>query len=298
MSSLFCKILSQPLVHFILIATLLLVFASAKNGLWRDRSNELVITRATLAEFIQARQGMFSSDSAEKTLAMLDEAAYKALLEDVVREEVLFREAKNLGMPESDYVIRRRLVQKVEYLARGFGSNIDEPDEAMLQAWFDTNKERYREPQRFSFSHVFINQDDPGAELRAYALLDKLNRESAGFADAVALGDRFIYHSHYLEREAEFITSHFGNEFTSALLDYEADSLRWIGPLRSRYGFHLLKLSAVHSGGVPELQEIHNRVYRDVLEDKISAGAELFVDELVNSYKISAPEHNDLLKEE
>lgn len=288
------KVLSQPLVHFIFIAALLFGAVGVQDKFQGERANELVITEAMLVEYLQARRGMFTADSAENVLANMSEDSYRDLVDAFVREEVLYREAQMLGMQESDYVIRRRLVQKVEYLARGFGSGDDEISEAELQDYFDSHQQRYRESQRFTFSHVFIDKDNSASELRANTLLEKINREQLGFPDALELGDRFIYHSHYVERDDDFITSHFGDAFINALRKYPADTVHWVGPLRSRYGLHLVKLLAVQPGGVPELQEVRNYVYRDALEDRISANAEQFIDELVNRYTISAPSRNEL----
>jgi hypothetical protein len=43
----------------------------------------------------------------------------QSLLDDYVREEVLVREAIAMGLDRDDDIVRRRLVQKMEFLAQG-----------------------------------------------------------------------------------------------------------------------------------------------------------------------------------
>ena len=52
------------------------------------------------------------------------------LVDDYIRDEVLFREALALNLDNNDQLIRRRLIQKMEYLSQGFYDDIPVPTEA------------------------------------------------------------------------------------------------------------------------------------------------------------------------
>ena len=76
------------------------------------------------------------------------------LVEDFVREEVLYREALALGLDLADLVVRRRLVQKMEVLALADSAPIGD---AAVTDYFLAHREDYRLPETISFTHVFFS---------------------------------------------------------------------------------------------------------------------------------------------
>ena len=58
----------------------------------------------------------------------------KGLIDDHVKEEILSREAIKLGLDQNDTIIRRRLRQKMEFLAEDFAATA-EPTDAELEAY-------------------------------------------------------------------------------------------------------------------------------------------------------------------
>ena len=70
-----------------------------------------------------------------------DRAQMQSLVDDFVREEVLYREALASDLDKDDTIIRRHLAQKVEFLAQGV-SAAEEPSEAELQQFFDRHRDR------------------------------------------------------------------------------------------------------------------------------------------------------------
>ena len=65
------------------------------------------------------------------------------LVEDFVREEVLYREALVLGLDLADLVVRRRLVQKMEVLAFAGSAPLGNPG---VMGYFLAHREDYRVP--------------------------------------------------------------------------------------------------------------------------------------------------------
>ena len=97
----------------------------------------------------------------EKFALLLDQLSPKqteSLLEEFIREEVLFREAKSLNLGEEDYIIRQRMVQKVEYLLRA----AEIKGSVQPEEFYSLNKERYLIPRKITFTHIFFGKEERG----------------------------------------------------------------------------------------------------------------------------------------
>jgi len=101
------------------------------------------------------------------------------LLDNKVREEVLYREALALGLDKEDVIVKRRLAQKMEFLSEDVSAIRDSgPDE--LKAWFEKNQQRFALPGRVSFRHLYFSFDrrDDRAREAAARSLEQLARLS------------------------------------------------------------------------------------------------------------------------
>ena len=101
-----------------------------------------------------------------------------------MREEVLYREALKLGLDRNDTVVRRRLQQKMEFVGDELAAG--EPDEAGLQAYLAAHRDRFREPERWSFRQVLVASEADDGTSRAEAILASLRD---GDADPTTAGD-------------------------------------------------------------------------------------------------------------
>eukprot|EP00163_Fabomonas_tropica_P028011 TRINITY_DN5582_c0_g1_i1.p2 TRINITY_DN5582_c0_g1~~TRINITY_DN5582_c0_g1_i1.p2 ORF type:complete len:222 (-),score=32.45 TRINITY_DN5582_c0_g1_i1:749-1414(-) len=217
----------------------------------------------------------------------MDDEQRDKLIRKYVREEALFREAKNLGMIESDYIVRRRSVQKLEFIAQGIAEPVRDVTEQDLEAYFDSHQSDYYEDPFYSFTHVFVQAGDNGVSSeRAKALLQQLNAEHIGFSEALPFGDRFLYHRNYVERTPDFISSHFGEGFTGELTLLARDDSRWQGPIASEHGLHLIRISDYRAGGVPPLADIRARVEKDFLRWQQVKNQEVAIQQIVEQYDV------------
>ena len=182
------RLLKEPLFHFLAAGLGLFVLFGLVN---RDEADDdpmvIVVDRDELLTFVQYRIKAFNPELAEKKLASMSEEELQRFIDDYVREEVLHREALALGLDEGDYVIRRRLVQKLEYITEGFAEGSAALDDAAVQRYFDANKSDYYVEPYVTFTHGFFETEDrPRGEVRALAdtALIKLNRVSVPLSDA------------------------------------------------------------------------------------------------------------------
>jgi hypothetical protein len=282
--------LKEPLVHFLAAGLGLFVLFGIVN---RDRPdadpNVVIVDQDALLTFVQYRIKAFNPSLAEEKLNSLSDDELRRLIDDYVREEVLHREALQLGLGEDDYVIRRRLVQKLEFITEGFAEAGAGVDQAALRRHFDANKGDYYVEPFVTFTHVFFETEDRPRE-QAYALatkkLTELNRKGVTFADAPQHGDRFLYHVNYVERTPELVASHFGVPMAKALFELEPNDLIWRGPFDSPYGVHLVMLTTSEPGRDPELSELEERVREDARRAMIREETEAAIADIVGTYDV------------
>ncbi len=281
------KLLKDPLLHFTLVgAALFAVYEMTGSADEQLNANTIVVDREALLTFIQYRSKAFNSEQANLRLDQMPAQERDQLVRDFVREEALFREAQALGMSDDDYIIRRRSVQKLEFIAQGVAEQVVSVDAAQAEAWFNQHRQDYYEEPSYTFTHVFIKDRGENALAQATALLEQLEQEQIGFSDATRFGDRFLYHRNYVERTPDFISSHFGESFKQALSNLKPDSAHWQGPVASSHGQHLVMLSESRPGRVPEFAEIQTRVEQDFRRWQEQQKQELAIQQIVEQYDV------------
>lgn len=283
--------LRDPL--FVFLMTGVVVYALYATADRQPDEKIIHVGEADLLEYVQFRSRRFDRSFADEYLDGLSAAERQQLIEAYVREEALVREARALSLDNNDYVIRRRLVQKLEFIARGFEAVEPTPSTADLERFYAARRGEYFVEHAVSFAHVYYSAERHG-DSRALALaqskLGELNSKVVPFHQASAHGDSFFYHVSYIDRTMKEIDSHFGGEFVQqlALLKPAKDS--WQGPFESRHGHHLVLLTGATEGRVPPLEEVRDLVVGDYLRDVIKRRADSALDKVVTSYEVKMDE--------
>lgn len=283
--------LKEPLVHFLAAGIGLFVLFGIVNrdDASNDDPNVVIVDEDALLTFVQYRIKAFNPELAKQKLNALRDEELDRLIEDYVREEVLHREALALGLDEDDYVIRRRLVQKHEFITEGFAEASVESDDGAVQRYFDGHQADYYVEPFVTFAHVFFETEDQPVEQargKAERKLVELNRESTPFSDAPKHGDRFLYHVNYVERTPDYVASHFGVPMAKAIFELEPNDLAWRGPFESPYGVHLVLLTTNEAGRHPELAEVEGRVREDWRRAAIRKKTEEAIADIVEAYDV------------
>jgi len=86
-------------------------------------------------------------------------------VEQKVRSEVLYREALALGLDKNDEIVKRRMAQKMQFLAEDVAA-AQEPTTADLKAWYSTQTDKFAMPKRVSFRHLYFSPDRRGDSWR------------------------------------------------------------------------------------------------------------------------------------
>jgi hypothetical protein len=191
----------------------------------------------------------------------------QGLLDRYVREEIYLREALALGLDRDDEIVRRRIVQKYEFLQTDLAL-ADAPTDDELQHWFEQHRERYLAPARIAFSHVYFSTDRDGeqvAKARAVKVFEKLRTMQV--ARAPDLGDAFPGPSDLGALSKTETARLFGESELSENL-FVLPSGQWSGPYRSGYGWHLVQVTGRWPAELPPLANIRDRVLADFQDEQ------------------------------
>lgn len=205
------------------------------------------------------------------------------LIEDWVRQEILYREGIALGMGRNDEVIRRRVVQKMTFFVEALVDT--SPSDSELQAWLDANLERYRSDARYTLRQVFIDPVQHGDGLNA--MLTELRVEleqSKGGAVGVRLGDSSLLPANVTDKTSTDIERIFGREFARSLAGLASGELH--GPVRSTYGLHFVWIDAVTPMRYARLEDVRDALARDLIADRTRNAADIFYEQLRNTYSV------------
>jgi peptidyl-prolyl cis-trans isomerase C len=265
-----------PLAVFLLLG--LGVFALDR---WRDDGGAAAQTIEVTPEQLAGIQARWSAQwdrpPTEQELA--------GLVDDAVKEEVLYREALRLGLDRDDTIVRRRLAQKMTFMLED-GAAVLSPTDAEVEAYHAARRERYLEPRRTTFVHVFLSDDrraDPVGD--AGELLGALERGDG--ERWRQLGDPFMLLREYAERSDQEIGELFGGPFADALADLPPHT--WRGPIRSAYGTHLVRVVARTEPRTPPLDEVRAQVVEDLVADRRREQNDMAFEELRARYDVRMP---------
>jgi hypothetical protein len=185
-----------------------------------------------------------------------DAAQLRALAEQEAMQRILAREATALGLDREDEIIERRLAQKMDFLLADL-AELGEPTREDLAAWYAANAARFTLPPRASFRHLYFSPDargDAGARAAAAALLPEVADRPIDAPDLAGRADRFMFQDFYGGRTPEEVAKEFGPGFATGLFALAPGA--WSGPLRSGYGWHLVRIDVLEPARVPGLEEI------------------------------------------
>jgi peptidyl-prolyl cis-trans isomerase C len=273
----------EPLLHFLLIGLVLfIVYDRLHPGPEnKSESNRIVLTPE---DFAQLGVTWLAQGRAPPTPAQM-----QSLVELKVREEVLYREALALGLDKDDTIVKRRLAQKMEFLAEGASIDID-PKADTLRAWFKDNAQRFSLPPRVSFRHVYFSPDQRGERAwEAAANATKQLEEKPGdWKDAAALGDPFMDRDYYGDRSAEDMAKLFGSNFAQAVTGLKPG--QWQGPVESGYGWHVVFVDTSVPSRVPAFEEIEPEIKAEWIEEQRAQAKRKAYEAMRARYQVVTPE--------
>ena len=278
--------LREPLLHFLAAgAAIFLLYRLVGGG--EEGPREIVVSEAQIEALADgfARTWMRPPTATE----------IRGLVDDYVREEVYYREAMTLGLDRDDTVIRRRLRQKMEFVSDDVAS-MHEPTDAELQAYLDKNSAAFVDPPVLSFEQRLFSSDRRGEAALGDARR-ALGQLTAGkTAPAATVGDPSLLPPGMTNATPRDIANTFGEAFAAEVEDAPLE--RWLGPVQSPFGVHVVRLSSRTAGRLPPLAEIRPVVLREWQASRQEEVNEAFYRGLLDKYDVRIEgELGDLLRQ-
>lgn len=242
---------SEPLLRFCAIGVAVFILHAVFQPAGTAPDGTVIISQAR----IDAWRGQFRQGNGRAP----DEAEVQGQIDQWIDEEVLYQQALALGLHRNDSIVRRQLIQKMDFVIEG-ASPLPEATDDELQAWLDTNAERYGHPPTVTLEQVFLSRGRHGNQLPDVAE-QTLASLRARPDDFVGIGDSFIAAQRIGPATALELRRDFGKKFVDACSALPLNE--WQGPVESGFGVHLVRVTAREPFRPALLSEVRQQVELD-----------------------------------
>ena len=270
------KLLHEPLFHFVLIGAAIFTL-NALVGDSEQRQDQIVISAGQIESMVEIFRRTWQRPPTASEL--------EHLIDDRIREEIYYREAKALGLDDNDTIIRRRLRQKLEFLTDDLAT-LQSPDEAVLRGYFADNIDQYRGEPRLTFEQLYFSRDRRGedAVTDAQSVLATLSADADANPDALD-SDPISLATRYVGLTESDVDRLFGTGFVEQLTESLVG--QWSGPVESGYGVHLVLVSEIEEPAEPEFEQHADVVLREWERARREELNEAYYDELRKRYVVT-----------
>jgi len=245
----------EPLLHFIIIGALVFLAFELSQGDSIVEEDHIRIDAGTMAQL----QAQFN----RTRLRQPTDDELSKLIDNYIRDEVYYREARAMGLDQNDTVVRKRMYQKLDFLLEELTEEKTPNDEVLAQ-FIDSNASQFREEPHISFIQVFFNLGK-NPELTRNLARKTLVRLNNG-ATPETEGDPTFEQQTYQGVTPSEIKRVFGTAFSQQLNTLEPSE--WVGPVTSVYGIHIVKVINKKEGGMPPFSDIRQRAIREYKADR------------------------------
>lgn len=240
------KIVREPVILFFLLGFALLLLYTQIVAQF-DRSERTITVIPGQIELIaETFQRTWNRPPTESEI--------EAQIENFIKDEIFFREAVAMGLDKSDPAVKRRLRQLIELMMDDLATVY--PSEDQLSNYLSENPDKFRRDPIISFQQIYFSETGwEEAKNQLYNINNNLPVNESTIVNLSLLPNQFSDEPFFGVNRA------FGEEFTKSV--FELDTGKWQGPIESAYGWHLVYVSQIIPGFVPELSEIWDIVDRE-----------------------------------
>ena len=264
--------LREPLVHFLLIGAGIFLLYYVTNGPADIQPNRIVVTADQVAQMESRFSRTWMRPPTQEEMA--------GLIENHVRDEVYYREAVTMGLDRNDPSIRKRMRLKLEFLLEDLSAVEALGDEA-LNRYLEAHPEDFRVEARISFQQVYLDpvqRKDMDAE--AESMLARLHRGT----DPETVGDATLVEFEHRRAPRSDVARWFGEPFAEQVFSLAPGV--WSGPHFSGLGGHLVKVTERVESRMPALDEVRDRVERELIARRRQEMKDMAYRRLRDNYEV------------
>jgi len=276
------RILKEPLLHFLILGALLfaLYFGVGDTSISSASPRQIEVSTPVIESLKTTWKQQWGSLPNQQQL--------QTLLDNYIKDEILYQEALSLGLDQKDVIVRRRLIQKMQFLMEDVAA-LREPSEEVLQAYLANRIERYTIPGKVSFSQIYFSRELRGdrTDADAQALLTQL-QSNPNLDLSEIKGDRSMLPTSYTLASAQTLNNTFGGSFGREMA--QVTETGWQGPFHSVYGSHLVNVTQIEPSHPPTLDEVKKKVRLDWFREERQKQNQQFYQKLRERYTVSIDE--------
>lgn len=259
----------EPLLHFAVLGLALFGLFELVGS--EPTGGTIIVSADTLTRIESQQQRRLGRDPTPTEL----DAAIAAWAD----AEMLYREARALGLERGDPIVRRRLVQKMGFLLEEVGDP-PEPSDAALEQWIGDHADRFEQAPRVALTHVFVPSS---SRVVPEAKLIELEQALADGADPATLGEGFALGQELQPKTVVELNRSFGPAFGDSVAALPDTGWHRV---RSLYGWHLVHVEARLGGRLASVDEVRGQAREGLLSAAREQAREQAMDDLRARYVI------------
>ena len=191
------------------------------------------------------------------------EEGQKYVLDDLINQELLYMYAKDnkIDQDEEFRTEMKRVEENVlkQYVINKILTSVKLTEEEK-KAFFEAQKQSFSKPETASAKHILVDSEE-----KANDILGKINAGEVSFEDAAK------EHSTCPSKDAGGDLGTFGRgqmvpEFENAVFNMNNGEVS--GPVKTEFGYHLIKLENKNESSIPEYDEVAEEVGKTLLFQK------------------------------
>ena len=279
------KFLREPLVQFLFLGGLIyLAYALFSPQAAEEEYERKIVVNASKVQWMH-------NSWQQRWNRLPTKEELDGLIQQYIKETVLYKEAVHMGLDKEDGIIRRRLAQKVEFLAKDLVIYTP-PTEEDLKKYYEEHQDKYKPDVTYTFTQIYFDPDKRGESTLddANRVKEKLVAQGSMLQRIEGLGDDYMTANYFVANTPMQIRKNFGSGFAQSLMELKAGV--WHGPVLSGFGTHLVFVNEIVSPPVPPLEEIKARVLEDWISDKREELNDEFYKALKAEYTIVVEDDN------
>ena len=255
----FAKVLSEPLVHFLLAGFLLYLYYGFKTS--DSGEEEKIVVNVSSSEV-----GQIKSKHRMNWNQDLNDEFLKALIAKKHYEKILLQEAFALELEKTDEAIQKRLLNRMKFLLSN-KNELLEPSEEKLREYYLKNIDDYSVVRSITFSHIYFS-DSKNKKIKGVDELLKtvdVDQNNAAYFSEEFRPSNYVENATLLDVEKQY-----GKYFTTKLSIMK--SRTWHDLINSKLGVHFVYVETKRVGDPYEFDEVQDRVYEDYLREYRRSG--------------------------
>lgn len=248
------QLLREPLLQFLLVGLTLFLIHGLVAPMDAE-GRQIVVSQARVDDMAREYRAQLGRSPTQAQLA--------GLVDTYVHDEILYREGMARGLGHDDPVVRRRIVQKYQIILEEAAGQAA-PTDADLAAYLKAHPADFARPGQVTFAQVFF--DTTGHPRDIERSFETARRAVVQGADPATFGQNSMLPRSVEAASLEVISRDFGPDFAKGVA--EAPVGRWIGPVPSAYGAHLVRVAVREPPSPPPLAAVRDLVAREWEADR------------------------------